>query len=378
MGSHPAAHYDILAILHLAARCAPASEWTLLTLPVHNGAVTTVRELGEFALIDRLARRIADAGLEPSTAAGFRLRLGIGDDAAAWQVGHGLEVFTTDTMVEGTHFTRQTTPWTDLGWKLLVANLSDIAAMGAVPLYAVVTLGLPPDLPVAAVDDLYDGMLEACRRYGTAVVGGDIVSAPVMFVSVALTGVSTAEPLTRAAARPGDAVAVTGPLGASAGGLKLLQSEGSSADGSGGILDGTAGILVQAHRRPEPQLQEGQRLVRAGVRCAMDVSDGLIADLSKLCQASGVAARVEAARVPVDPALGEAMPDEALQLALNGGEEYRLLFTGPPSVVQRVVGEMHQAAVIGEITADAPGRVTVVDSAGEEVPVVSSGWDHLR
>ena len=340
--------------------------------------MSTVRELGEFGLIDRLARMVAEARLTAPSAADFRLRLGIGDDAAAWSVGRGVEVCTTDTLVEGTHFTRQTTPWPDLGWKLMAENLSDIAAMGATPLHATVTLGLPSDLPVADVDGLYAGMLEACRRYETLVVGGDIVAAPVVFLSATLTGVTGAEPLTRTAARPGDAIAVTGPLGASAGGLRLLQSGPPGPGGKEAARNGASGALVSAHRRPEPRLQEGQRLLRAGIRCAMDISDGLVADLSKLCYASGVAAQVYAEQVPVDPALREALPEQAAQLALNGGEEYQLLFTGPPAIVHRVVAGLPIGSVIGAITADEPGSVLVMDASGREVPVTASGWDHLR
>ncbi len=335
--------------------------------------MTTVGDIGELGLIDRLAKLVAGAGLEAPSEAGFRLCLGIGDDAAAWRTGRGVEVCTTDTLVEGTHFTRQTTPWADVGWKLMAANLSDIAAMGSSPLYALVTLGLPSDLPVAAVDDLYDGILDACRRYGSLVAGGDIVASPVFFASVTLNGAlaAAADPMTRSAARPDDAIAVTGPLGASAGGLRLLQ-EGAP------IGTGPARALARAHRRPVPRLEEGQRLLRAGVRCAMDVSDGLVADLSKLCLASRVSATVQADRVPVDPALQEALPEEALQLALNGGEEYQLLFTGPAALVDEALTQLPQGTAIGRITAGEPGGVTVVDSQGREVAVTRAGWDHLQ
>ena len=203
--------------------------------------MTTVRDLGETALIERLAQAVADARLAMPTAGGFRLRLGIGDDAAAWYTGPGVLVTTTDTMVEGVHFATATTPWSDVGWKAMASSLSDVAAMGAVPLCAVVTLGLPEDLALAAVDDLYAGMLEACRRSCTALVGGDIVSSPRTFVTVALNGVCDGEPLTRTSARPGDAVAVTGPLGGSAGGLRLLRQDGQADAES---------PLVRAHRRP--------------------------------------------------------------------------------------------------------------------------------
>ena len=333
--------------------------------------MTTVREVGETGLIDRLTRMVAEARLQPPDVPGFRLRLGIGDDAAAWDIGPGVMVSTTDTMVEGVHFTAATTPRPDVGWKVMAANISDLAAMGAAPLCAVVTLGLPGQLALSAVEELYEGMLEACTRYRLLLVGGDVVDAPHFFVTVALSGACAEAPLTRTSARPGDALAVTGPLGGSAGGLRLLES--------GAELENEwAQALVRIHRRPTPRVEEGQRLLHSGVRCAMDISDGLVADLTKLCRASGVGARVHAVRVPVDPALAQVASDGALQMALNGGEEYELLFTGAPALVERMVTELGRGAVIGEVTADNRSHVSVVDGQGQELSLATGGWEHLR
>lgn len=333
--------------------------------------MTTVHDLGEFGLIDRLAKQVAAARLRLPPHKGFRLRLGIGDDAAAWRVDGAVEVCTTDTMVEGTHFTQATSTWADVGWKLWCANLSDVAAMGAIPLQGVVTLGLPGDLPAAAVDGIYAGMLEACERYNTLLVGGDVVTAQQLFLSVAMTGVCVAEPLTRNAARPGHVVAVTGPLGASAGGLRLLLA---------GVEPSSEAErhLVQAHRRPIPRVEEGQRLMRDAIRCAMDVSDGLVAELGKLGRASGLGARITASRVPLPPELVTVFPEDALRLGLGGGEDYEIIFTGPRSIVARVLSELPEAAIIGEMTADDPGVVLVVDENGGEMPVEHAGWEHLR
>ncbi len=332
--------------------------------------MTTVSEIGEFGLIARLAKQVADARLDPPAVEGFDLRLGIGADAAAWRPGGGIEVATTDTVVEGAHFTRETIPWADLGWKVWAANLSDIAAMGAVPTVGMVTLGLPSDLPVDAVDELYVGMLEACRCYRTLIVGGDIVGARDVFVTVGMNGACAGEPLRRDAARPGDAIAVSGALGGSAGGLRALRQ--------GGEVTESARSLVRAHRRPEPRIETGQTLLREGVRCAMDLSDGLTADLGKLCAASGTAATIDAEKVPVAQALREVFPEDALQLALGGGEDYELLFTGPLPLIERLVGGLPAAAVIGEVTAGEAGRVVVVDESGAEMQLSEAGWEHLR
>ncbi len=333
--------------------------------------MTTVRQLGELALIERLAKRVAGARLEPPAFDGFELRTGIGDDAAVWRLAHGLTVTTTDTMVEGTHFTPQTASWADVGWKLWTANVSDVAAMGGTPLAGIVTLGLPSATPLRAVDDLYDGMLEACRAYRTLLVGGDIVGSPTAFFTVAMSGACLDEPLARSAGRPGDAVAVTGPLGASAAGLRLLLADGTPSSDA-------ERSLAEAHRRPCARVDAGQRLVEAGVRCAMDVSDGLAADLAKLALASGCGVRIDAAAVPVAAAARELFPDEAAQLALSGGEDYELVFAGPSGAVASAVAALPGAAVVGELTDAEPGAVSVVDAGGAPVEVAEAGWEHLR
>ena len=228
-----------------------------------------ISELGEFGLIDLVQQwtKPAAAGLTGDEA--FRLTVGNGDDAAAATFFRGpvTEFYTTDTMVDGIHFTTATTPWRDLGWKALASNISDIAAMGGVPTWALVTLGLPPDTLVADIAELYRGMTGICQEYQAQIIGGDMVSSPVVFVTVALTGISEAAPMVRSGAKPGHQVAVTGPVGGSGGGLKLLL-DGSDTGGQ------AATALVQQHRRPRPHVPEANILVAAGVGVAMDVSDG--------------------------------------------------------------------------------------------------------
>ena len=330
--------------------------------------MTTVGELGETGLIERIVERVRRAS--PLQSIGNRVVTAIGDDAAAWRVA-GVQAATTDTMVEGVHFRTSTASWADVGWKAWVSNVSDIAAMGGAPFAGLVTLGLPSDLEVSDVDALYDGMLEACAVYGTELMGGDIVGAPVPFVTVAMTGVCSATPLSRAAARPGDALAVTGPLGASRGGLLLLES--------GAELDTPERqALALAHRRPTARTDAGSVLRRVGVRCAMDLSDGLAADLPKLAKASGVAARIEIEHVPVADALRSEFRPDALRLALGGGEDYELLFTGPSDLVHAAVSEVPGSAVIGEITEGPTGKVSLVAGRGEPLSFGIEGWEHLR
>ena len=345
-----------------------------------------VNDIGEFQLIETLTRAIADenaACIEGLSERGFRPRLSIGDDAAAWEGPSGVRVLTTDTMVDGVHFSLDNTSWKDLGWKSLAANLSDIAAVGCAPLYAVVTLGLRGDLPVEELVEMYGGMLEACRRFGGAIAGGDVVRSPVFFVTVALEGVAVAsraegsEPdllLTRDSASPGDKIAVTGSLGCSAGGLRMLAGRGGFETRP---YDETAGHLRNAHNRPVPRVPQGIALAEHGILAAIDISDGLVDDLGKLCAASGVGAVVRSERVPADEYLKRAYPEDWLELALGGGEDYELLFTAPPNVMDGVVDSLGvPVSIIGDIVAGEP-VVTVLDMNGEAIPIESGGWDHF-
>ena len=332
-----------------------------------------IKDLGEFGLIERLNSMVTRERRGPDNGApyNFRLLVDTGDDTAAWAAAEATELFTTDTVVEGVHFTRDTTPWADLGWKSLASNISDIAAMGGLPLYALITLGLPPETEVADIEELYRGMLEIGEHYGVAIVGGDMVRSPVAFITVALTGVRTGPPMLRSTAGVGDQVAVTGFLGSSGGGLKLML-EGLPAAAE------AAEYLRAAHRRPYPAVAEGQLLSRAGVGTAMDVSDGLADDLSKLCLSSGVAARIFADQVPMHPALRQTFPDDCLDLALNGGEDYLLLFTAPESVMRSVLPHLPEgAAVVGQVIEGQPGHISLVGRNGIETAIGRAGWDHF-
>jgi thiamine-monophosphate kinase len=330
-----------------------------------------VSELGEFGLIARLAKAFARAG-QPSS-----LVIGIGDDAAAWRAS-GVQLVTTDTLIEGTHFSLPHVPWRDLGWNALTVNVSDIAAMGGIPEQALLTLALPPQMEVAAVDELLDGMLAASSEYGTAIVGGDIVGCDTTMVTITLIGRALVdergEPLlmTRSGAQAGDAIAVTGYLGDSAGGLRILLEE------SAGTAE-AADSLKRAHLHHRPPLALGQAAVREGVRAAIDVSDGLLQDLGHVCQASGLGAIVHAQRIPISPALRQAFPRDALALACGGGEDYELLLTAAPEVIERVRAKAEvPIAVIGEMVADRQHRVRLLDEDGSELVPPRAGWDHLR
>ena len=341
-----------------------------------------VEDLGEFNLIERLAEtvRAEAAGAEQPAKPGFRLRLSIGDDAAAWDSPAGTSVLTSDAMVEGVHFDLERIGWWDLGWKAIAINLSDIAAMGCAPLYSVVTLGLRGDLAIAGLVEMYRGMVEASSQHGCAIVGGDTVRSPVVFLAITMTGAAHGLPvegngggalLTRRSASPGDKIAVTGSLGCSGGGLRALQ-------GKLALDQDTSDHLMAAHHRPTPRVSDGMVLAQHGVAAAIDVSDGLVDDLGKLCKASGVGARIHSDLVPVDEYLRRAYPNDWLSLALSGGEDYELLFTATPQTMEVVAPLLDvPVSIIGDIV-EGPADVAVLDESGAPMPVERAGWDHFR
>ncbi len=321
---------------------------------------------GEFELIARLAEIVG-----PPSSAG--VVLGIGDDAAAWRPAPDrLQVATTDMLVEGVHFRLDWTSADDLGWKGLAVNLSDLAAMGALPSWALVSLALPPERRELALE-LYRGMAELARRTGTAIVGGDTVrSSGPLVVSLALVGeADPARLLRRDAARPGDVLAVTGVLGASAAGLTLLS------EGRHDLLQRGEPLLT-AHHRPWPRLATGQLLGAHGVHCAIDISDGLASEAQHLADASGVAIEVDIAQLPLHPAavalLGET---RARALALSGGEDYELLFTAPEAVVAqltRASGAETSLTMVGRVLDEGtPGSVQLLDD-GRPVHLHEKGY----
>lgn len=335
-----------------------------------------VRDVGEFRLIELLADALHADGLSSPHSPAWTLRQGVGDDAAVWDASSGTRVLSTDTMVDGVHFELGRIDWRDLGWKIMAVNLSDIAAMGCAPACSVVTLGLPGDLPVDGLVEMYRGMSDASSVYGGAVVGGDIVRSPVFFVTAAMEGVSVVASdgedvvLLRNAAQVGDIVAVTGVLGDSAGGLRMLRD--------GRPFDGESARLANAHFRPSPRIVVGYEIARAGGRAAIDVSDGLLGDLAKLCDASGVGAVVHAQDVPVSPVLKDRFPNDWLSLALTGGEDYELLFAAPERVALDVVAAVAvPVTIVGEIV-DSSRGIVVADECGRTIQTEAGGWDHFQ
>ncbi len=323
-------------------------------------------DLGEFGLIELITELLT------KSRTGNEIIVDVGDDAAAWRGEEKPQLGTSDILVQDVHFSLDIITWNELGWKALAVNISDIAAMGGVPKYAIVSLGLPPETEVQSVTDLYHGMTEIAQEFDLVVAGGDIVAAPLVIISPSVVGTVPNGILTRSAALPGESIAVTGYLGSSAAGLKMLKA-GLKFDQE------TISYLRQAHLRPRPRVDEGKILAQHGVRAAMDLSDGLIADLNKVCQASKVGARVWTNKVPIHPLVQAAFPADAIGLALSGGEDYELLFTASAQTIEQLSMLMsNPVTIIGEVIEAETTEVLLLDDKGKEVVWQRGGWEHFR
>lgn len=329
--------------------------------------------------------------------------VGIGDDAAVIEPDaddKGVcrhSVWTVDTMVESVHFNAVTMADEDIGWKALAACVSDIAAMGGEPRHALVSISMPPSYGADRVRRLYDGLYACADRYGIAVIGGDTTSAPAhLVVSVTLGGyVEAGAALTRAGARPGDLVFVTGPVGRSAAGLHWLTAcaqRGEAPTAEAAEAAGTA-ALVRAHRRPEPSVAAGRLLARSGGCTSLnDVSDGLASEAREIAEASGAALVLRERLLPAGGdlaayAAAAAGGDDAqagrlaLEWMLYGGEDYVLLGTVDPAAADALGAEMDKAGrmfrVIGEVESGPPGVWLEPADGGGRRMMERRGYNHF-
>jgi len=339
-----------------------------------NAIIPAMRlsELGEFGLINLI--RTASARYEnPGRTPWREILLGIGDDAAAWQSGNRIQLVTTDTLVQSVHFDLGAITWEELGWKALAVNLSDVAAMGGIPNYSLLSLALPAQLKVKDVSEFINSFMHMASEFGVAIVGGNVATAPNTVITVTIIGHSKGKTmLQRSTASPGEQIAVTGYIGSSAAGLEMLKGKT--------IPDRKVrNILRQAHFKPMPRVEEGQILIEQGVRTAIDISDGLVADLDHICESSKVNAKINIEQVPVHPAVTAHFPNSQ-ELALSGGEDYELLFTADRATVARAKRALScPVTVIGDITEEElPTRVLVLDSKGTIIPYKKRGWNHFK
>ncbi|NJL40029.1 MAG: thiamine-phosphate kinase [Leptolyngbyaceae cyanobacterium RM2_2_4] len=338
-----------------------------------------IRDLGEQALLQKLQRFCPPAV--------------VGDDAALMAVATGQSVVvTTDILVDGVHFSIglatpgvHTTAPADVGWRAAIANLSDLAAMGASPLGITVGLGLPGDLPVSWVEQLYEGMTDCLAQYNTPIVGGDICRSTVLTVAIAAFGqVLPAQAILRSQAQPGDVILVTGVHGASRAGLELLLNP----DAGAGLREGDRHRLIKAHQRPAARLdilsilQEVYRLqspAPVSFRVAgMDSSDGLADAVLQICRASGVGARLERAKIPMPSVEGWLSPERALDWALYGGEDFELVLCLPPDLAEAIRERLgNAAAIVGSIVAGTEVWLSQSDSQPDVALNLNQGFQHF-
>jgi thiamine-monophosphate kinase len=333
--------------------------------------MTKVKDIGEQGLLAKLQR--------------FCPQDIIGDDAAVLITAPSQSlVVTTDVLVDGVHFSNNTTSPEDAGWRAVAANLSDLAAMGASPMGITVGLGLPGDVRVSWVERLYQGMTECLQKYHTQLVGGDIVRSPV--TTLAITAFGQVDPnriIRRSAAQVGDAIVITGMHGASRAGLELLLHPEIGQH----FNDAEKAALISAHQRPQPRLDVIPILWKIldsyspiPPIAGMDSSDGLADAIVQICRASNVGAIVEAKQIPVPPAFSSWLTQEqALNYILYGGEDFELVLCLPQQAASALVQQLSQdAAIIGTITS---GTNVLLRHENKKIPdqvlTLSQGFQHF-
>lgn len=316
--------------------------------------------MGEFELLARIRERLP--------ADGPRIRLGSGDDAAI-TVPEGATATSVDALVEGVHFRRGDATPTQIGHKALAAALSDLAAMGAEAGEAYAVLGLPADFGEDECVELLEGMLALAAATGTSLAGGDLTRSPTLFLAITVVGHAPLEGalVRRGGARPGDALVLTGEVGAAAAGLALLEARADPTPGGSAL----APALIRRQLEPQPRLAAGGALARAGATAMIDVSDGLGGDAGHIAAASEVGLRIDAGSVPRPAGLDDlagAVGRDPWRLLLSGGEDYELLASVPPERLGEAIASVRTAEGIALTQIGA-----VVAGSGVEIRLPGGG-----
>jgi len=358
---------------------------------------TPLSNIGEVELIERLHAIVNIQVSDPTIHS--NLLKGISDDTAVYKPREGfVQLITTDAFVEGIHFDLTYTSPKHLGWKAMVANLSDIAAMGGTPRYAVISLALPNKISVEFIEQFYQGLALACREYSCLLVGGDTVgSLANMFISVTLVGEAKEDKIMyRNTAKVGDVICVTGHLGASHAGLKILQKEkaryaqATQPDTFKPNLEAYTPVL-EKHLMPRPRLDIAQLLVEQSsvqatqghamqVHAMIDVSDGIASEIHRICDASDTGASIQERNIPLHEntkTVASDLHESAVDYALFGGEDYELLFTLTEEDFHHLQTLTTDISLIGRITSRNKG-IELVKPDGEAVLLPFGGWDHFR
>ena len=334
---------------------------------------TEISSLGEFGFVERLTKEITTVNKETVK--------GIGDDAAILQFGSDEEVLiTTDLFMEGVHFDLTYFPLKHLGYKVVVANISDIYAMNGTPKQITVSLGISRKFCIEDIEELYSGIRLACEQYGVDIVGGDTTSSLTGF-AISITATGTAPKGTavrRSTAKETDLICVTGNLGAAYMGLQLLEREKIATAGQDMQPD-FAGkeYILERQLKPEARKEVIEKLRSENIKptAMMDISDGLASELMHICRQSGVGCRIYEERIPIDyqtAVMAEELNLNVITCALGGGEDYELLFTVPIADHEKVAA-MKDVRVIGHIVSDTMG-LALITRDGVEMQLKAQGW----
>jgi thiamine-monophosphate kinase len=348
---------------------------------------TDISSIGEFGLIDHI-RKIVDIQVDDASLHD-NLIMGIADDAAVFRPTPGkVQLFTTDAFVEGIHFDLMFTSFKHLGWKAIVANISDIAAMGGTPRYATIVIALPQKISVEMVEEFYVGAVFACKKYSCLIVGGDTTASIAnMMVSVALTGEAGEQSVRyRKDAKPGEYICVTGHLGASLAGLKILKREkerfAQSTNGDQFKPNLEPYIeSVERHLMPKPRLDLSKILSeQVKVGAMVDISDGLASEVHHICKNSDVGAAIYEHNIPLQHTtqlVASEFSELPTEYALYGGEEYELLFTISEEEYKKLEKLTSDVTIIGRITEKEKG-INLIREQGEQEPLRFGGWSHFK
>lgn len=344
---------------------------------MQEATFTPISEIGEFGLIARLRNLL---GTPPAS-----VKEGIGDDCAVYEVGNGkLHVVTSDMLVENVHFDRTFHPLRYLGFKAISVNASDVCAMNATPRYATVSVGVPHNMSIEMMEELYQGMAHACKLYGMHLIGGDTTASRQLVLSVTAIGETTEQEVVyRKGAQVGDLICVTGDLGAAYAGLKILLDEktrfqSGSSEGYGLNLT-PFDYVIQRSLSPTARLDMVRNWRETGVRptSAIDISDGLASEIHHICNRSNKGATIEVAKIPIElltREVAEQFEEDPETFALFGGDDYELLFTVSPQ--EAILLEESLFHVIGTITEPEDGVHLLLQDGGT-MPLEAEGFTHF-
>lgn len=342
---------------------------------VNKNTKTNISDLGEFGLIDRLTKNISLKN--ESTVKG------VGDDAAILEFGDKQVVVSTDLLTEGIHFNLMYVPLRHLGYKAVAVNLSDIYAMNAIPKQITVSIALSNKFSVEAVEELYSGIYLACEKYHVDLVGGDTTSS-LTGLTICITAIGEGKKgdiVLRSGAKPNDLLCVSGDLGGSYMGLQLLERENEVFKVNENMQPHLEGYdyILERQLKPEPRADIIAAFQKLGIKptSMIDISDGLSSEIMHLCKNSGVGCSLFEDKIPMDfqtKKMAEELSINPLVAALNGGEDYELLFTLPLDDYEKIKNDP-DFTIIGHMTEAAEG-VNLVTAGGSAIPLQAQGWNH--